>query len=220
VVIQLKSSLDARSTEEAPTTEQLPGSDRHVASIQDEVPHEFTAARRHSAPGSDGRNTGPTVYDIYGDGSAQYKIYGLRARKPWKATTQPSNDHQPRNEIYGGANHDNKAVSSSKAAAAAAAATQAAAAAAVNVASSASANAAPSSRAYDDSAGAGEVVLLAWPRASDHFGYLNYKALESWLHLWPAAKVADFSHHNYRHLFTLTVLLRLRFRGHFDEEPA
>ena len=41
----------------------------------------------------------------------------------------------------------------------------------------------------DDRAGKGLVIYLDWPRPSADFGLLNYRSLESWLSVYPAASV-------------------------------
>jgi len=130
----------------------------------------------------------PSVYDIHGEGSVLYKVHPLRQRKHWKDKKRKNKKGPSLNTTLIEMNHSlpshslllfNMMGNSIGGSIVSGAATGG---------GGASQPPPPPKR---DSAGKGEVVLLSWPRASDQFGYLNYKALESWLHIWPAAQVMN-----------------------------
>jgi hypothetical protein len=183
VIVRRRSRIDEGKPTDGTPAAQIKIEDK----IQTSAPDDLSAVV--DVPSTSRRDArdqeGPSVYDIHGEGSVLYKVHPLRQRKHWKSKKRKSEKRSSQDELFGTNISSvttslllrNETGNASEANEISGAPTREEREAALP---------APQN---NDSAGRGEVVLLSWPRASDHFGYLNYKALESWLHIWPAAQV-------------------------------
>lgn len=185
VIVRKRSIIDTGKTIEGAQTAQIEiedviqtsGPDKLSATVAETPSTSRRVSRDQEGPHS--------VYDIHGEGSVLYKVHPLRQRKHWKNKKRKNQKGPSLNDTFGETDHSSPShslLSFNETG-------NSTGASVVSGAATGVGGAAPPPSPKQDLAGRGEVVLLSWPRASDQFGYLNYKALESWLHIWPAAQV-------------------------------